>query len=45
MENEKNIPVPSDEEIVKRAEEIIDTYKTALEERFLFECNGRIAHR
>ena len=32
MEKEKNIPVLGDEEIVKRAEEIIETYKTALEE-------------
>ena len=32
MENEKNTPVTTDEEIVKRAEEIIETYKTALEE-------------
>ena len=32
MENEKNIPPVTDGEIVNRAEEIIETYKTALEE-------------
>ena len=32
MEKEKNIPVEVDAETVERAEQIIETYKNALEE-------------